>query len=112
MTQAFKDHPEINFILSINDAGSYGAVNVLQSLNKGPNDVLIVSIDAESDARNLIAKGQYIRGSVETSPTVTGQLAVQAIVKIAAGSIVPHKIILPLRMVTKDNVNDPETVTN
>ncbi len=103
MQKAFADHPEINFIVSINDAGSFGAANVLQALKKGYGDVGIVSIDAESQARNMISNGQYFLGSVETSPTLVGKLAVDAIVKQVVVGGVPLTVNLPLNVVTKDN---------
>ncbi len=105
MQKAFADHPEINVILSINDAGSYGAVKVLQALSREPAKVMIFSVDAETEAKNMIRNGQYFRGSVDTSPVTVGRLAVDAIVKMIAGGKVPEKIALPLRVVTKDNVD-------
>jgi serine/threonine protein kinase/DNA-binding LacI/PurR family transcriptional regulator len=107
MQKAFADHPEINFILSINDAGSFGAVNVLQALKKGYNEVGIVSIDAENQARNMIRDGQYFLGSVETSPTLLGKIAVNAIVKQLVTGGDPMTVTLPLHVVTKDDPGTP-----
>ncbi len=105
MRQALHDHPDINFILSINDTGASGAIKVLRELNIKGDAVRIVSVDAETETRNMIARGEYYVGSVETSATLVGQLAVDGIVKNAVGGNVPHRLDLTLHVVDKDNVN-------
>lgn len=105
MRQALHDHPDINFILSINDTGASGAIKVLRELNIKGDAVRIVSVDAETETRNMIVRGEYYIGSVETSATLVGQLAVDGIVKNAVGGNVPHRLDLTLHVVDKDNVN-------
>ncbi|MHB8627166.1 MAG: protein kinase domain-containing protein [Aggregatilineales bacterium] len=105
MQDALKQFPNINVIMSINDAGAFGAVNVLKAANIDPKSVMIISVDADPNALNMIRQGEYFRGSVKTSPITAGQLAVDAIIKMAAGDTVPKQISYPAQMITRDNVD-------
>ncbi len=88
MNQALKEHPEVDIILSINDAGAFGAVKTLKAVGKKPTDVIIFSVDAEQEARRMIGAGEFFRGSFDTDPQGTANLMIQAIVKMLAGGIV------------------------
>ncbi|HLU08384.1 MAG TPA: protein kinase, partial [Oceanobacillus sp.] len=54
------DGVDFNIILSINDAGSYGAVQALEEAGIEPDEVYISSVDAEALARQYIAEDYYI----------------------------------------------------
>ncbi len=101
ITEALKQHPEINVIMSINDAGAYGAVKALIKAGKKPGDVAIISVDAETEARRMINDGEFFRASVDSGAVASGELAVNAIVKMLAGSLVPRQIFLPGTMITR-----------
>lgn len=101
MESALIEHPEINVVVSINDAGALGAMQALE--NAGKTDAIIVGIDAEAQARELIAAGGMYRGTVDTSPAETGIMSGNAAVKLLAGSDFPHNIAVPTTLITKDN---------
>jgi serine/threonine protein kinase/DNA-binding LacI/PurR family transcriptional regulator len=102
MTEALQLFPEINVIMSINDAGAYGAVNALIKAGKKPGDVAIISVDAEPEARRMINAGQFFRASVDSGAVASGEYAVDALVKLLAGVPVPRQIFLPGTVVTRD----------
>ena len=103
MQQILQKHPEVNLLMSINDAGAFGAVTALKAAGRGPNDVLIVSVDADPNAVKMIQAGQYFRGSITTSPIPAARYAVQAVVKLLSGDPVPKRVPLTAQMITKDN---------
>jgi len=105
MSQILKEYPDVNVIMSINDAGAFGAVTALKAAGKGPKDVMIVSVDADPNAVQMIKAGEYFRGSITTSPVPVARLAVDAVVKLLAGDAVPLHIPLPAQMITKDNAD-------
>jgi serine/threonine protein kinase/ABC-type sugar transport system substrate-binding protein len=105
MTDALKKFPNINVIMSINDQGAFGAVSVLQAAGIDPKSVMIISVDADPNALNMIRNGEYFRGSVATSPATSGQLAVDAVIKMMSSPIVPLQIFFPAVMITKDNLD-------
>jgi len=104
MENALQAHPEINVVVSINDAGAYGAMQALENAKKNPARTIIVGIDAEKKALELIKQGGMYRGTVYTQPTETGWLAAEAVVKLLAGSPVPKEIKVPVRVITKEDL--------
>lgn len=100
MESALIEHPEINVVVSINDAGAYGAMQALQ--NAGNEDAIIVGIDAEEQARELIAASGMYRGTVDTSPAETGVMSANAAIRLLAGSEFPQNIAVPTTLISKD----------
>jgi len=101
MENALQAHPEINVVVSINDAGAYGAMQALETAKKDPDKTIIVGIDAEKKALELIRQGGMYRGTVHTKPVETGWLAAEAVVKLLAGSPAPKEIKVPVKVITK-----------
>lgn len=104
MENALQAHPGINVVVSINDAGAYGAMQALENAKKDPARTIIVGIDAEKKALELIKQGGMYRGTVYTQPTETGWLAAEAVVKLLAGSPVPKEIKVPVRVITREEL--------
>lgn len=63
-------------------------------------------IDAEKQAIELIAAGGMYKGTVDTSPAKTGEMTINAAIKLLAGSEFPQNIAVPVTLVTADNVAD------
>jgi ribose transport system substrate-binding protein len=106
MESALVEHPEINVVVSINDAGALGAYQALQNANR--NDAIIVGIDADPQAVQLIQQQTMYRGTVDTAPAVTGQMTVNAAVRLLAGSDFPHNIAVPVHLVNRENATATE----
>lgn len=104
MQDALAAHPDINVIMSINDAGAYGAVEALQAVGKKPGDVMIFSVDAEPEAQRRILAGEFFVASFDNDPVLTGRLAIDATVRMLAGVPVPHQILMPGKMVTRETL--------
>jgi ABC-type sugar transport system substrate-binding protein/predicted Ser/Thr protein kinase len=82
-------------ILSINDAGSFGAIRALQEAGIAPNAVRIISIDAEALAREYIAEGYYMRASVDVGREQFSRAAVHAMIKLLAGGTITETVLVP-----------------
>ena len=106
MESALVEHPEINVVVSINDAGAYGAMQALE--NAGRDDAIIVGIDAEQPAKELIAEGGMYRGTIDTSPARTGELTINAAIRLLAGSEIPLNIRVPVTLVTAETLLEAE----
>jgi ABC-type sugar transport system substrate-binding protein len=104
MRAALQAHPDIDVVVSINDAGAYGALSALQNAGKDPQHTIVVGIDGESHARELIKQGHFFRGSVDTSPGLTGRLLVDAAVKLLASAMVPSSIRVPVTKITAETL--------
>lgn len=105
------DGVDFNIILSINDAGSYGAVQALEEAGIEPDEVYISSVDAEALARQYIAEDYYIRASVDVGREQHSRTAIDAAVKLLAGATVPEVFLVPPgQSVTKaDLIESTET---
>lgn len=106
METALQAHPEINMVVSINDAGALGAFQALQAAGKTDKDTIIVGIDAEKQALDYISQGTMYRGTIDTAPAKTGEMTIDAAIKMLAGSTFPQNIAVPVNLVTRDNVAD------
>jgi len=104
MENALQAFPDIDVVASINDAGAYGALTALEAAKKDPSKTIIVGIDAEAHAKELIqALGMYY-GTVDTNPGETGIMAINAAVKLLAAATVPKDIKVPVVKVTADTL--------
>jgi len=97
---ALTEHPEINVVVSINDAGAYGAFQVMTAAGRTALDTLIVGIDGERQALEYIGQGTMYRGTVDTAPLATGSMSIQAAVKLLAGSRLLRDYRVPVQLIT------------
>lgn len=94
-----------NVIVSINDAGSFGAIQAMEDADFDPNSVMITSIDAEALALEYIRDGYFMRGSARISPTSHGETLLNIMVRLLAGASLPEIIISPpAEMVTTETL--------
>lgn len=107
------DGVKFNFILSINDAGSIGAIDAMVEAGIEPDEVTIVSIDAEPLAQEYISQDYFIRGSVGSSNLQLAEAMVNATVKLLAGEMIAESIIVPPKeIVTKETLQQGVAVTS
>jgi len=104
MEGALQEHPEINVVVSINDAGAYGAMQALEAAGHTAADTIIVGIDAEAQAKEFIAGDTMYRGTVDTAPARYGEMAANAAVKLLAGSAIPQNVAVPVALVTAETL--------
>jgi len=101
------DEIEFNVILSINDAGSYGAIDALEEADIPSEDVMIFSIDAERKAVDYMREGRFIRGSLSVGRQETAQAASDIMVRMLAGAEVPQSIAVDSgAMITPDSLSE------
>ena len=93
-------------IVSINDAGSFGAIDAMEEADIPPNQVVITSVDAEQLALRYIREGYYMRGSVEVGRQQFSRAAIDAVTKLLAGGTLPERILVPPgEIVTADSLS-------
>jgi ribose transport system substrate-binding protein len=102
METALQEHPEINVVVSINDAGAYGAQQALEAAGKTAEDTIVVGIDAEPQAIEYINAGTMYRGTVDTAPAETGRMSINAAIKLLAGSTLPQNVRVPVNLITAE----------
>jgi len=99
---------EVDVIVSINDAGSYGAIDALVEAGLTPDDVAVFSIDAEAQALEYIEEDYFIKGSLTVGRTETAVGVVDVMTQMLAGSIVPESVTISVgSVVDKDTLPNP-----
>ena len=93
MQQIIAAHPDVNMILSINDAGAYGAIEVLDRQDVPPGAVHIFSIDAEQIAREHIDNGYYLRGSLTVPREASSQAMMDAVMNLLGSQAIAQNVI-------------------
>lgn len=82
-------------ILSINDAGTFGAVEALEAAGVSPEEVIITSVDAEALARRYIRDSYYLRGSIDVGRVKFSQAIADAVTGLLAGAEIPGRVRVP-----------------
>jgi len=101
MENALQAYPDIDVVASINDAGAYGAMTALEAAKKDPAKTIIVGIDAEANAKDLIKAGGMYYGTVDTNPSETGVMAINAAIKLLANATLQKNIKVDVVKMTK-----------
>ncbi|HEC21732.1 MAG TPA: sugar ABC transporter substrate-binding protein [Chloroflexi bacterium] len=104
METALQEHPDINVVVSINDAGAYGALQALEAAGHTAEDTIVVGIDAEPQALEYIRAGTMYRATVDTAPAETGRMAINAAIKLLAGSTLPQNVRVPVNLITAEDL--------
>lgn len=87
------DDTPFDVILSINDAGAYGAVDALAAAGIPPDAVHIFSVDAEQLARQYIDDGYYMRASLTVGREAGSRAMVDTMVNLLGGGEIPENVI-------------------
>ena len=93
--QLIEQGTHFDVILSMTDAGAYGAIKAMEEAGFDPASVIVVSANGESYAQELIREGHFLRGTVALNREESSQIAVNSVVKMLAGSPVPEIISYP-----------------
>jgi ABC-type sugar transport system substrate-binding protein/tRNA A-37 threonylcarbamoyl transferase component Bud32 len=97
------DGVAFDVILSINDAGAFGAIEAMDAAGFDPSSVAVFSVDAETLAQQYIRDGFFMRGSLTIPRELVSQTLLNTMVKLLAGSPVPEYVVIPLGAVlTRD----------
>ena len=110
--QLIEDGVRFDAILSINDAGSIGAIRALDEAGIPPQDVIITSIDADATARAYIRDGYYLRASVDVGRMQFSRAAVDSMVRLLSGSAMPETVLAEPGELYVRETDDHPTQTN
>jgi ribose transport system substrate-binding protein len=94
-------HPEVQVLFAANDYMIMGAARAAQSLGK--TDLLLLGNDGDTAALEEIAGGS-ITATVNTTPFVMGQIALQVTLDVLNGKYPGGFVETPTEIVDKENV--------
>lgn len=100
-------NPDLQVLLSINDAGALGAYEAFVDAGKTGDDILIGGIDATADGLAKVAEGGIYRITVDQDPVAMGQKCVEFCLRLIAGETLEDPVYwAKLVPVTIDNVSE------
>ncbi|WP_030934862.1 substrate-binding domain-containing protein [Streptomyces sp. NRRL S-646] len=101
MTNLLQAHPDIDGVFAENDEMALGAIKSLGG--KAGKSVAVIGFDGTPDGLSAVKTGT-LYASVAQQPTELGRIAVQNAVKVAEGKTVTKSVMVPVKVVTKENV--------
>ncbi|WP_128428607.1 substrate-binding domain-containing protein [Streptomyces cyaneus] len=101
MTNLLQANPDIDGVFAENDEMALGAIKALGS--KAGKSVQVIGFDGTADGLKAVEAGT-LYASVAQQPTELGRIAVQNAVKAAEGDKVEKSVMVPVKVVTKENV--------
>ena len=101
-TTILQQHPDLIGIYCNNDTMALGVVEAVK--NAGLlGKVAVFGTDGISDAYASIRAGE-LTGTVDSFPVLTGEVALEAALRIVAKQPLPRVVATPQALITKDNV--------
>ncbi len=102
MEDILQANPELDAVYAHNDEMALGAVRAITAAGR-LDKIKVFGIDATDDALAAVKKGEMV-ATVKQQPALEMETAVESAAKVLAGETVEAKVIIPLVLVTKDNV--------
>lgn len=93
---ALQKYPNLQGIVGINDGGDLGGYQAMVAAKKTSDQYFVFGIDCDPQAVTYIDQGTIYKGCVDTNPSGTGKLAVDAFGTVFAGSDVAGQIEVPV----------------
>jgi ribose transport system substrate-binding protein len=97
-----QQHPDLIGFYANNDGMALGVVEAVKAAGKA-EQVAVFGTDGISDAYAAIRAGD-LTGTVDSFPVLTGEVAMEVALRLAAGQDLPRVIATPQALITKDNV--------
>ncbi|WP_371660104.1 substrate-binding domain-containing protein [Streptomyces sp. NBC_00280] len=101
MTNLLQANPGISGVFAENDEMALGAIKALGS--KAGTSVQVIGFDGTPDGLKAVADGS-LYASVAQQPKELGRIAVENALRVAEGKGVEKAVMVPVKVVTKENV--------
>ena len=98
-----KERKDINVVMGLNDPSALGAMAALDAENM-LSDVLVYSVDGAPEAKTMIYEGRMTATAAQ-SPLTTGSVAADQLYDVLEGKEIPKKTVLPVELVTENNID-------
>lgn len=102
MNRIIQSGVEFNVVMGGNDPTALGSLAALQKNHRGP--VTIYGVDGSPDGKNMIRE-DLLEGTSAQRPMEMGTTAVKIAYDYLAGKKIPPEVIVPVTLVTRENLN-------
>lgn len=103
MVDFMNANPVIDGVFTINDPTARGAIAALKEAGR-LDKTKVVSIDGSDEGKGFIRAGELVASAAQ-DPAKIGQTTVELAYKILAGESVDSKVVVPMSIIDKDNVD-------
>ncbi len=104
LQEAIDQGVEFDNVFCLNDLAGVGVVAALEK-NQMIEGVGVYGVDASPDSKALIQEGMMVASAAQF-PSEIGSRAADVIYRLLAGEEVEKSILVPVELITKDNVGD------
>jgi len=109
MEDVLMSHPEVDYVLGINDVMTLGAMASIEGADKIGNVKAVMICGGQQEAFDRFkANDPCLKGAALIYPYKIGKKAIEASIDILNGKEVPKEILVPVKLLTADNVVELE----
>ncbi|EFE94845.1 hypothetical protein HMPREF0758_3716 [Serratia odorifera DSM 4582] len=105
-----QQHPDLIGFYANNDGMALGVVEAVNALGKS-KQVAVFGTDGISDAYASIKRGE-LTGTVDSFPVLTGEVAMEVVLRLINGQKLSRVISTPQALITKENADAFSTKDN
>lgn len=103
MQALLREGVQPTMVITVNDLTALGVIDALVEAGYSPDEVAIISTNAEAVVREYIAEGYFMRGSLSLDRTMGSRIMMDAVVHMLAGGRVPERLMIePGRMIYRE----------
>lgn len=102
MVDYLNANPVIDGVFTINDPTARGAIAALKEAGR-ISKTKVVSVDGSDEGKGFIRTGEMVASAAQ-DPAKIGKTCVETAYKLLEGKTVDAKIIVPMSIITKENV--------
>lgn len=102
--RAIKQGMKFNIIMALNDRAAVGALAAIDAMNY-PERVSVYSVDGSENIKKMFSSNSSIKATVAQSPLTMAEITTNVTYKLIANKTVPKKIIVPVYLITKNNLD-------
>lgn len=102
-----KQHPDLVGFYANNDGMALGVVEAVKAA-KMQDQIAVIGTDGISDAYASIRAGD-LTGTIDSFPVLTGEVAMEVVLRLLAGQEIPRVVATPQALVTADNIEEYST---
>lgn len=102
-----QQHPDIVGFYANNDGMALGVVEAVKAAEL-QDQIAVIGTDGISDAYASIKAGD-LTGTIDSFPVLTGEVAMEVVLRLLAGQDIPRVVATPQALVTADNIEQYST---
>ena len=102
MVDFLNAHKVIDGVFTINDPTARGAIAALKEAGRIGN-TKVVSVDGSDEGKGFIRSGEMLASAAQ-DPAKIGKTCIEVAYKLLAKETVEAKVVVPMSIITKDNV--------